>query len=233
MRILNTKLQILEHHFILLHGALGSSRAFHALEAALKNTGTVAAPDFPWHRGKPGKHAEFQLDEMIACIAEAARPHVPTTLFGYSMGGYVAALGLARKQIHAERLVTLGTKWIWSPEIAEGEKRKLNAAKMWEKVPAFAQQLTDVHKPVSVEELCEKTGRFLDELGRLASVHGTEFTALQTGIQVLRGNEDLFVTREECEQMMQVFPHASHKTVQGKHPFESVPTEYLAEILCP
>ena len=45
----------------------------------------------------------------------------PVYVFGYSMGGYAAALYAARHKNRIRALVTYGTKWLWSDEIANNE----------------------------------------------------------------------------------------------------------------
>lgn len=81
------------------------------------------------------------------------------------MGGYVA-LWLAHQ--HPERvrkIVTLGTKFDWSPESARLEVKKLDAEKILEKVPAFALILETRHAPNDWKQLLSRTSTMMLALG--------------------------------------------------------------------
>src|SRR5690606_34903481 len=76
---------------------------------------------------------------------------------GYSMGGYVA-LYIARH--HPERVskvFTLSTKFLWTPEIAERERRNLDPELIQRKAPEFGKALSERHGEPGWKQLVEKT----------------------------------------------------------------------------
>src|SRR5690606_41352857 len=99
-------------------------------------------------------------------------------IFGYSMGGYVA-LYLAKN--HPEKvgkLITLGTKLSWTPDIAAKETKMLDAAKMEEKIPAFAEILKTRHYLNDWKMVLEKTAYMMVAMG-ITNVHRDEDFNLQ------------------------------------------------------
>ena len=75
------------------------------------------------------------------------------------MGGYVA-LGLAAEHPNRiKKVVTLGTKIDWSPEVAASMSRMFDPEKIQAKVPAFANLLAQAHAPADWKKVCQYTDR--------------------------------------------------------------------------
>jgi pimeloyl-ACP methyl ester carboxylesterase len=134
---------------LLLHGALGSKSQLDPLKATLEAQGLpVYSTNFSGHSGEPFRN-DFDIEtfsgDMLRFLQEnqLQRVHV----FGYSMGGYVALWFARNHPEYVGKIVTLGTKFDWSPESAEKEVKKLNPEKIQEKVPAFARILEHRHAP--------------------------------------------------------------------------------------
>jgi pimeloyl-ACP methyl ester carboxylesterase len=158
---------------VLLHGAFGSSAQLTSLKQALEKEGfAVYMLNFTGHGGKPFRgHFDIQTfsDDILNFIYENGLGKV--SIFGYSMGGYVA-LWLAHQHPElVEKIVTLGTKFDWSPESASHEVRKMDPEKILEKVPAFARILASRHSPNDWKELMRKTAAMMMQLGDLSVTH--------------------------------------------------------------
>ncbi len=81
------------------------------------------------------------------------------------MGGYVG-LNLAKEYPElVGRIVTLGTKFAWTKEVAEKEIKMLNPEKIAEKIPAFADRLKSIHTNNNWKEVVRKTARMMYGLG--------------------------------------------------------------------
>ena len=103
--------------------------------------------------------ANEALDELIKWDIDKIN------VFGYSMGGYVAAF-LALHTNRINKAFTLGTKFLWTLEYAERETLKLNPDKILEKAPAFADALQATHSQTDWKTLLEKTKSMMMDLGR-------------------------------------------------------------------
>lgn len=218
---------------LLLHGALGSAAQFNALLPLLPGHAPVHAFDLPGHGGSPtdgeysmSRFADHTLARMDNLGIEQAR------LFGYSMGGYVA-LTLARK--HPERVagvVTLGTKFDWTPETAALETSRLDPEKIAAKVPAFAQLLAQRHEPADWRAVLRQTAGMLTRLGHGEALQAADFEAIHCPVCIGRGAEDSMVTEAESERTAALLPLGRYVSLPSvKHPFEQVDTQQLADWL--
>ena len=110
-------------NLLLLHGALGSAQQMLPLKDLLKDHYTIHTYDFPGHGGKD--FAEHSL--TVPILGEHLLDHlrefqlIGTHVFGYSMGGYVALWLEANKAGIFSSIMTLGTKFNWTTDIAAKE----------------------------------------------------------------------------------------------------------------
>ncbi|MEO0403965.1 MAG: alpha/beta hydrolase, partial [Bacteroidota bacterium] len=112
---------------LLLHGALGSKEQLEGIAKELSGKFKVHSINFGGHGGYATDHPfsiDFFTDEVFQYLEKYKLEQV--SIFGYSMGGYVA-LNLASKQPKkVERIVTYGTKFNWSTETSAKEVKMLN-----------------------------------------------------------------------------------------------------------
>lgn len=186
---------------LLLHGALGTKTLFDPIRQELADHFNVFDLDFSGHGGKP-VNDEFGMPLFAREILEFLDHHDlgAVHVFGYSMGGY-AALWAAR--IHPERflsILTLGTKFDWSPEAAEKEIRMLNPEKMEEKVPAFAARLKDLHDPGDWKKLVRHTADMMRELGSGKNLTDHDLKQIHVPVFVGIGDQDEMVSLFESRQ---------------------------------
>ncbi|MCW0295119.1 alpha/beta hydrolase, partial [Klebsiella pneumoniae] len=87
----------------------------------------VHALDFSGHGAAAMRGDAFRIAAFVDDVRELldARGVERAAFFGYSMGGYVALALAAREPQRVERVMTLGTKFRWTPEYAERESRML------------------------------------------------------------------------------------------------------------
>ncbi|MCB9245646.1 MAG: alpha/beta hydrolase [Flavobacteriales bacterium] len=215
--------------WILLHGALGASSQFDQLRSRFSEAYKVYTFDFYGHGGKPMLHEHFRIAHFARELREFIgsnglhRPHV----FGYSMGGYVAAVAEINNPGLLGSLVTLGTKWAWSPEIAEMEMRKLNPERIQEKVPQFAGFLADRHGVDNWANVVRNTAEMMQDLGFNPLPDG-QLAGIRIPVKVLLGDSDNMVSRDESEQAASQIPGGQfHILKDTPHPFEQVKTDVL------
>ena len=134
---------------LLLHGALGSKAQFKPLEDRLKSSFELFTLNFSGHGGKELPDKPFSIEMFAGDILRWLDDNniSRVNFFGYSMGGY-AGLYLAKHMPQRiGRIFTLGTKFEWTEESALREVKMLDAGKIMEKVPKFAEDLKARHKP--------------------------------------------------------------------------------------
>ncbi len=114
-------------NILLLHGAIGAKDQMLPLAEDLKDKYKVHLLNFSGHGGNNfsgsfsiGKFAE----EVLKYLEENYLEKV--TIFGYSMGGYVALYLAFKYPERVESVFTLATKMLWTPDIAVKESRMLD-----------------------------------------------------------------------------------------------------------
>jgi len=149
-------------------------------------------------------------------------------VFGYSMGGYVALTAAARYPNRFKQILTLGSKFKWSPEIAAGEIKLLNPEKIAEKVPHFAQRLTELHQPQDWKTVMRKTADMMLEMGDGKRTTDEEFAKVQIPVQVGIGDKDNMVSIEETKHVANLLGNGELKIIEGvPHPIEMIKPEVL------
>jgi pimeloyl-ACP methyl ester carboxylesterase len=153
-------------------------------------------------------------------------------IFGYSMGGYVA-LNLAR--LHPERvgrIITLATKFDWTPEGVEREAKMLDPEKIEAKVPAFAAQLRERHAPNDWKLLLRKTADMMLDLGQRPLLTPDVLSKITHPCLICLGDNDLMVSLAETTQAAEALPNGRlHILEQTPHPFEKVDLDVLQHVI--
>ena len=144
------------------------------------------------------------------------------------MGGYVA-LYLAKKYPDkVEKVITLATKFHWDETTAEKEIKMLNADKIEEKLPAFAQTLKERHAPNDWKELLAKTAAMLTEMGKDNPLKLEDYQSLNLPVMVTIGDRDKMITLEETLAVYKALPDARMCMLpETQHPIEQANIQHL------
>lgn len=220
-------------NILLLHGALGSTKQFKALKNVLSNDFKVYDLNFEGHGGRPSTQ-DFSMDVFADNVIAFLQKHKieQTNIFGYSMGGYVA-LTLALKHPNlVQKIVTLGTKFNWTPEVAEQEIKMLNPEKIQEKVPSFAKALEATHAPNDWKIVMQKTAQMMSNLGNGKKLNEEDLKQINHSALIGIGRLDRMVSLEESEQAANSLPNATLRIMEDfKHPIEKVDVHQLATMI--
>lgn len=215
---------------LLLHGAIGASDQLIKIAEALSDTYHVRTFDFSGHGGKPFPAGGLSIagfaEEVKAFIDSEGLGQV--SIFGYSMGGYVAMYLAKHYPGTVDKIITLATKFHWDEATAAKETKMLNAEKTEEKVPAFAQLLAKRHAPNNWKELFAKTAEMLLAMGKDNPLKQQEYAAIENPCMILLGDRDKMITLEETLDVYRTLPHAQMGMLPAtQHPIEQVNVPYL------
>lgn len=220
-------------HLLLLHGAIGAKDQFELLAANLKERFIIHRVNFNGHGGEA-----FATAFSIPAFAEEVHAYIQqhqlerVSIFGYSMGGYVA-MHLAKH--HPEmvgKIITLATKFHWDEATAEKEVKMLDAATIEQKIPAFAKQLEARHQPNDWKMLLEKTKQMLLEMGRQNPLQLVDYKSIPHPCLLLLGDKDKMITLDETLAVQHALPNAIYSSLPGTpHPIEQVNPEMLASFI--
>lgn len=219
---------------LLIHGALGAADQLAPLAAALGAAFTVEVLELPGHGRTAPLGSTFGMDAFCAAIAGRieALGWAPARVFGYSMGGFAACrLALARPALVGS-LATLGTLFDWSPAIASRESAMLDAARIREKVPAFAALLDERHQALAWEQVLERTKGLLAQLGKDGGIQPEAVAQLAPRLRVLVGDRDQSVDLDHSRRLALAAPRGSLEVLpEAGHPLERVPMPRLVAAL--
>jgi pimeloyl-ACP methyl ester carboxylesterase len=224
------------------HGALGSAEQMQPIVDALTAFGEgrihVVALEFPGHGRTPlpGDRA-FGIPHFVEAMAQAVGElrGPPPLLFGYSMGGYVGLALEARSPNTFSGVVTLGTKFVWTPSGAEREAARLDPVALELKVPKFAAQLAARHEHAGGwETMMVRTAALLRENGSapLLTVQALERIAIPVCVAV--GTKDETVGVAESQAAADVMLCGRCEVLEDvPHPIERVPVQRIVDLLRP
>jgi len=218
---------------ILLHGAIGASDQLKPLAELLsKKEFQTFHFNFSGH-GKMPFEKDFGIEQFsleLKTFIEKNKLQKPR-VFGYSMGGYVA-LYLAKNEPELlGNIITLGTKFNWTKEIAEKEIRNLDPVIIEQKVPKFAKVLEERHGE-NWKMLLQKTSEMMIGLGEKNALSLEDFSEIKNKVLIGIADKDQMISLDETTAVFKKLPNAGmYMLPDSKHPIESVNINILAEVI--
>ncbi len=222
----------MDQHIILLHGALGSKNQFNGWEEGVTGSSQVHCFNFHGHGGDPIPD-KMLIGDLVKQLEDYIRQNIPQnsslTLFGYSMGGYAALLLASKNICKIDKIVTLGTKLRWDPEIAAREIKMLDPDIISTKLSEFALELEQRHQPQDWKLLLKRTAELMMDLGEQQYLSEETFSKISSPCKLMLGDKDKMVTLDETVFAYQKIKGASLSVLPSTpHPIEKVSIERLA-----
>jgi pimeloyl-ACP methyl ester carboxylesterase len=218
---------------LILHGAIGASSQLNAIAEKLSERYEVHLFDFPGHGGKALPAAPFSIQLFSDAVLSYIQEHhlQQLTIFGYSMGGYVA-MHLAKDHPHlVNKVITLGTKFHWDETTAAKEIKMLHADTILTKVPAFAATLAALHAPNDWKEVLQRTADMMTAMGQDNPLKPDDYKTIKAAALIMLGDRDKMVTFEETIATYKHLPDAKMAVLPGTpHPIEQVNPALIALI---
>lgn len=216
---------------LLLHGAIGAKDQLKPLADILKSDYEVHTLNFSGHGGEPMPEI-FSIElfaNNVLTYLETNNIH-KINIFGYSMGGYVALYLAKFYPNKIEKVFTLATKFAWNPDISQKEIKMLDASKIAEKIPAFAQILEKRHQPNDWRSLLQKTSDMMVALGNKNCLTLQDLTSISIPAKISVGDNDNMVTLDETKEVAQNLKNSKLLIMQDTfHPIEKVNLINLSE----
>lgn len=220
-------------HIVLLHGAIGAADQLEPLSNTLaQKQFSVHRFSFSGHGNTPFQEA-FDIAQFADELDQFIREHAleQPAVFGYSMGGYVALYLAKTKPQVLGRIMTLGTKFAWSPEIAAKEMKMLDADTILHKVPKFAEALKARHGD-QWQTLLQTTAEMMKGLGQKPALTEDDLSAISHNVLIGLADHDSMVSVEETLHVFKTLKQADlYMLPRTKHPIETVNPVLLAEII--
>ncbi|HEY8920615.1 MAG TPA: alpha/beta fold hydrolase [Chitinophaga sp.] len=219
---------------LMLHGALGTQAQFLPLRSLLEEQHTIHTFDFIGHGlAEPAPEgvsvpllAQQVLEQLDALKLNSV------TLFGYSMGGYVAMYLARHYPQRVGKVITLATKYHWNAAIAAKEVNMLDAAVIEQKVPAFATALEQRHARQGWKKVLSHTAALMQQLGAQPLLAAEDYATITIPALLMLGDRDTMVTLTETVEVYRALPQAQLAVLPGTpHPLEKADPALVAALL--
>lgn len=223
---------------LVVHGALGSASQMLPIANALDVVVAADTVELPGHGRTELQGRAFGMEVFADTLREVAlrvreRTGTAPAVFGYSMGGYVALALEADHPGTFARIVTLGTKFDWTPGSAEAAARRLDPDTVAAKVPSFAETLQLRH---TVEggwrRVMTDTAAMLRSLGEAPLLTAARLSRIAVPVRIVEGSRDDTLSPGESERAAAAIPGARHVILDDvQHPIERVPPEAIVALV--
>lgn len=214
---------------LFLHGALGAQSQFDVIKEKLEGVYQCHSIDFYGH-GHSSFSKAFDIDAFAAQVLDYIEQFdlKGCDVFGYSMGGYVALFLEYGHPGTFGKIMTLGTKFNWTPESSEKEAAFINPDNLREKAPKYVEQLEKLHGD-KWPLLCEKTATMIRYLGAMPLITDQTLGAIRAPVRVCIGDGDKMVTVEETMRTFRNLQKGSFLVMPTTpHPIDQVNMDRLA-----
>jgi len=218
-------------NILLLHGAIGSSVQLEPLAELLTNNYKVNLLNLSGHGGKQIPDEQFSIEmfgeDVLYFIEKNKLGKI--NVYGYSMGGYVALYIARNFPDKINKIFTTAAKFDWNEESSLKESRLLNPEKIIEKIPKFAEQLSERHSAENWKQVLKKTAEMMINLGKNKLLKDVDFSLIKNEVLLSVGDRDNMVSIEETVDVYRklqngkllIFPDTPH-------PIEKISAERLA-----
>lgn len=216
---------------LLLHGAIGSSVQLEPLAEKLINDFKVNLLNFSGHGGKEISDEKFSIEMFAEDVLYFINRNKleGINVYGYSMGGYVALYIARYYPGKINKIFTTATKFDWNEETSLKESKLLNPEKITEKIPEFANQLSERHSPENWKMVLNKTAEMMIELGKNPVLKEDDFSKIENEVLVSVGDRDNMVSIEETADVYRKLKNGSLLILPDTpHPIEKINIDKLA-----
>lgn len=214
---------------ILLHGAIGCSKQLDVLDSFLSEKFVIHRFDFPGHGSKANQASNFSIYNFVNFLrnyildSNLIKPFV----FGYSMGGYVA-LTLESFENTFDKIMTLNTKFDWSKETAEKEKKMFIPELIEKKVPHFAENLIAMHGDENWKRLLSYHRNLMDDIADENVLNSNLLKKIDKEVLICRSEKDEMVTKSESINVTGKIKGAEYYEIENsRHAIEQIDIEIL------
>jgi pimeloyl-ACP methyl ester carboxylesterase len=221
-------------HLLLLHGAIGAADQLYPLAEILSAHFYVHTINFSGHGPQLPADEPFSIELFAADVLRFMKEKEIETasLFGYSMGGYVAMHLACGHPEKIDKVITLATKYHWDEAIAEREMQMLDPVKIERKVPAFAAALKSRHSQSDWKTVLKKTAEMMADLGKTSVLSADRLSSIVVPVLILLGDRDKMVSLEETVAVYKVLPSAQLGIIPNTpHPIEQVDMHFLSSLI--
>lgn len=219
---------------LFLHGALGSKLQFSPLIIQLNKDFECHAINFAGHGGEmipPGGLTFPTFANNILQYLDQNKIE-KVNLFGFSMGGYAALYFAFLHPDRVGKIMTVNVKFNWDPITTAKETGMLDPDKMFEKVPAFANNLMVLHGMNIWKNLLKSTSDMMKKLSETVVMSEEELMSIKHAVLLGIGDRDTTSSVPETLDIYRKLSNSQLWVIPGTaHPFERIDLNLTIPVL--
>lgn len=216
---------------LLLHGAIGSKKQLDVLANILAGDYIIHRFDFPGHGENANQSSQFSIHNFVNFLRNYILDNslVKPSVFGYSMGGFVALTLEAEEKVFGD-IMTLNTKFQWDRETAQKEKKMFIPEVIEQKVPHFADKLKQVHGEENWARLLEYHRNMMDDISENKPLPDYLLSRINTRVLITRSDNDEMVTKPESERVVDLINNSNYFEIgNSRHAIEQIDIDVLID----
>jgi pimeloyl-ACP methyl ester carboxylesterase len=201
---------------ILLHGALGAYEQMYKLRERLSDHYEIDGFSLKGH-GENADSDGFTIQDFVEQLEDfiAKKNWKEYYILGYSLGGYVALNFALKHPVGLKKVMTFGTKLIWSEEFACSETDKLKPEILEAHMPPLADWMKKVHGEKYWSKVVYNTADLMNTVGKHNYLMNQDLSSLTCPILITQGTEDPMVPIQESELFSSKIKSSSLHLFQG------------------
>lgn len=219
-------------NMILLHGALGNENDLFPLKEMLSAHYNVYTFNFSGHGFNEKHNKPFNIQQFTQDLSDFIDSNNirNATIFGYSMGGYVALNYAATFTNTVQKVFTLGTKFNWTLDYAHQQTKFLVPEKLLEKVPAYATSLKIKYGEEYWGEVVNKTAIMMLQLASSPLLTEETLKNISCKVVISQGDKDEMLNKEESKSISKFILNATFIEIPDSlHAIEKVNIQTLTQ----
>ena len=218
------------NNWLLLHGALGSKEQMKPLLKIFTGAKKVFAIDILGH-GEKGANVDFSFqafaEDIVLFLEKEGIQEI--SIFGHSMGGYLALYLARHYPERVIRVITYGTKFEWNPKVSQIQIDAIEPEILIKKSPAFVEILKKRHSANNWETVVKKSRQLLKAIGENQPLSDVDFSMIGQPTDILLGSLDRLVTKYESIKVAQLLHRGKVSVLQCMgHSLHSININQLA-----
>lgn len=191
---------------IFIHGAFGTEKDLKPL-AGLCTGHEVMLLNLPFHGTEAGPRFDYQ--SLKDGLQRKLRGYDNYSIFGYSMGGYLALDLASEGLITPHTIITYGTRFFWNQNLVQKVAGIMDPQQLMRNLPDYVTALKAMHGP-HWETVISDMLKVMDEISR-HPLSESQFKRLNMPVKLNVGDKDSLATPDETESVSRIIAHSSYQ----------------------
>lgn len=197
---------------VFIHGAFGAAKDLIPLTTQCKGV-KVKLISLPFHGSEAGQ--AFRYQSLKEALKQKLQDEEDFSIFGYSMGGYLALDLASEGAIQPHSITTYGTRFFWTKELVQRIEGIMTPESLRMNLPEYAEELEAMHGdtwPVVIES----TLKLMNDLIHYP-LHLNKLNLIKAQTSLFIGDRDILTNLEETKSVSETIQSCGYKVIAGEH----------------